>query len=258
MNDITFYSTFEEMMEDLQKRMKEADARVKPTQASIKAGQYFINFRHGPELPIFGEVLDPNEPLYEEPHMKHYRLTKAYSAACEWGEMGDTHVSDMHAIIDKELFQYYKEHNWRPPSREEKIQKRVNQLLSELKPLFQHSDILVTPSHYNQALDTLCLEVIPRSPISWAKTAYKFASQEDMKYDRDSQVYGIDGQPRVSYSGQVWARYVSSFVDSSKVAFHIWSQQPSHAEAEEQLAKLYGIFKERDGLEPMEVFRTYF
>ena len=120
MVDITFYNSFEEMMEDLGRAMKEADARVKPVQAAIKPGQYFINFRHGPGVPIFGEVLDTDDPLYNEPHMKHYRLTKAYSAACEWGEIGDTHVSDMDALIDKELFDYYKEHGWMPPRKEEK------------------------------------------------------------------------------------------------------------------------------------------
>jgi hypothetical protein len=34
-------------------------------------------------------------------------------------------------------------------------------------------------------------------------------------------------------------------------------QQPSHEEAEEQLVELYRLFKERDCLEPVEVFRKY-
>ena len=97
----------------------EPDAKVKPVQAAIKRGQYFINFRYGRELPIFGEVLDIDD---NEPHMRQYRLTKAYSVACEWGEIGDTHVSEMHALIDKELFDYYKEYGWKPPSKEEKSQ----------------------------------------------------------------------------------------------------------------------------------------
>ena len=40
------------------KARKAADAQVRPTQALIKPGQYFINFRYWPELPIFGEILD--------------------------------------------------------------------------------------------------------------------------------------------------------------------------------------------------------
>ena len=100
------------MMEDLGRAMKQADGRVKPTQANVKPGDYFINFRHGPELPIFGQVLECDDPIYKEPHMRQYRFTKFYSMACPWGEMGDTHVSEVHALLDPELFSWYKQHNW--------------------------------------------------------------------------------------------------------------------------------------------------
>ena len=78
-----------------------------------------------------------------------------------------------------------------------------------------------------------------------------------MKYDRSWEPYGIDGQPRVSYSGNVWARYIGDFMDGSRVALHIWAQQPSHREAEEQLERLYGLFLARDALEPWQVFRKF-
>lgn len=135
---------------------------------------------------------------------------------------------------------------------------RYNWLIEELGPLKQHPDIEIYEPFYSYDRDILYVDVAPRSPPKWAKTAYKFASHEGMKYDRDSSVYGIDGQPRVSYSGLVWARCIEDFLDGSKVAFHIFSEQPLHREAEEQLAKLYSIFRERDNLEPMEVFRRYF
>ena len=62
----------------------------------------------------------------------------------------------------------------------------------------------------------------------------------------------------MSYSGRVWERYIGDFEDCSRVAFHVWNQQPSHSDAEEQLSRLYGLWREGYGLEPMEVFRKFF
>ena len=58
MVDITFHGSFEEMMDNLGRVMKDADTRVNPTQVGIKPSQHFINFCHGPEPTIFGEILD--------------------------------------------------------------------------------------------------------------------------------------------------------------------------------------------------------
>lgn len=127
MVEFEVYGSFEEMMEAERRARELADSRVKPAQAEIKPGQYFINFHYGPDLPIFGEILDyktlgideeeqeyVNES-YEQPHMKFYKPTKAYSVACEWGEVGDIHVSEISAIIDKELFAWYAKHGWVKP-----------------------------------------------------------------------------------------------------------------------------------------------
>lgn len=140
---------------------------------------------------------------------------------------------------------------------EEKVRERIDWLMEEIAPVMQHADIDVIPRCYNIDLDTLYLDVSPGSGPEWASTAYEFAKHEGMKYDREPGDYGIDGQPRVSYSGLVYARYVGPFLDGSRVGFNIWSQQPSHRDAEEQLMRFYGLFRERDGLEPLEVFRKY-
>jgi hypothetical protein len=139
----------------------------------------------------------------------------------------------------------------------ERVQQRILWLMDEIYPITQHSDLGVLPLGYDAEGDILYMDVMPRSGPKWAETAYQFAKQGGMKYDRDSGVYGIDGQPRVSYSGQVWARYVGNFLDGSRVAFNVWSQQPSHREAEEQLGRLYGLFKSNDGLEPIDVLRKF-
>ena len=135
--------------------------------------------------------------------------------------------------------------------------RRLKYLLVDLIPLSHHNDFKIAPDVYDEETDTIHFEVRPRSSPEWAKMAYKFAKQEGMKYDRNTRVYDIDGQPRVTFSGDVWVRYVGDFLDGSKVAFHIWSQQPSHRDAEEQLLELYGRFMEFDGLSPPEVFKKY-
>jgi hypothetical protein len=76
--------------------------------------------------------------------------------------------------------------------------------------------------------------------------------------DRDAGLYGINGQPRGSYSGLAWTRYITPFLDGSKTGTNVWSQQPSHSDAEYQLGKFYGMLEYVDGLEPLEVFRKYF
>jgi hypothetical protein len=140
---------------------------------------------------------------------------------------------------------------------QQKIKKRIDRLLEDLRPLAQHNDISVYPTTYDIKNDAIHLEVIPKSSLEWAKTVYKFTIQPNLKYDRGSHIYGIDGQPRCSYSGMTFVRFISPFLDGSKVGLHIWSQQPSHEDAEDQLSELYRRFLSDDSLEPIEVFKKY-
>ena len=138
---------------------------------------------------------------------------------------------------------------------QEEIHSRINWLIGEIFPLTMHDDLVVSPQAYDKGTDTFHLDVMPQSAPLWADTAYHFA--KGAKYDNDYNVHGIDGQPRVSYSGLVWVRYISDFLDGSRVAFHVWSKQPSHKHAEQQLSNLYGLFQGLDDLEPIEVFRKF-
>lgn len=140
--------------------------------------------------------------------------------------------------------------------KENEIDKRVNWLLDEISPLTYHSDFDVAPHAYLPDSDTLHINVIPKSPSRWAYIAHEFGCH-DVKYDRSHRVFNVDGQPRVDYSGMVWVRYVGDFLDGSNVAMNIWSRQPSHYMAERELAKYYGIWKERHDMEPIDVFRKF-
>ncbi|MFX0117717.1 MAG: hypothetical protein ACFFB3_24445 [Candidatus Hodarchaeota archaeon] len=138
-----------------------------------------------------------------------------------------------------------------------KIDSRIYWLLDELLPLSYHSDLTVAPHAYDPRSDTLYVNANPKIAAKWAETAYQFGKDAGVKYDRYHSVYGIDGQPRVSGSGLVWVRFVSPFEDDSSIGLHVWSRQPSHCQAEEQLGKYYAMFLERDGLEPMQVFQKF-
>ena len=117
--------------DDLMKRMAEAsraaDERVRPAQAAIRPGEYFINYKPEYGLFIFGKILDyrtlgvdPEEQeyvneSYEQPHMKYYKPSHAFSVACPMGEYGDVHVCEIDVVMDKELFDFYRENNWSKP-----------------------------------------------------------------------------------------------------------------------------------------------
>ena len=102
------FSSFEEMMEEIERAMKEADRRVKPWQRKIKVGDYFEK-----ETPygfkVYCEVLDE----YHEPHLKNFRFCRCYSIVCPNGELGDVHVSTVKRRITKEEFEEMKRRGWR-------------------------------------------------------------------------------------------------------------------------------------------------
>ena len=111
----------------MRKVQERADSIVRPLQAEIKSGQYFVNNKPEYGFAIFGEILDiaklgtdPDEQkyinkLYSQKHMRYYRPSRAYSVACPMGEVGDVHLSEIDAVIDSELFDWYKQHGWTKP-----------------------------------------------------------------------------------------------------------------------------------------------
>lgn len=273
MTEITFYDSFEEMMQAERSAREAADSRVTPEQRKYRIGDIVVS-DPGYGFPIFHEILDMERIVKENlerygeeyepegietldlycfnPRPWNYRFARSHSEACPEGELGDFHISVGQKTIPREYFEELKANGF------DLTESRICWLLKELSPLTQHSGLYISPHTYESRDDILHLEISPRSSQEWARTAYRFAKHDGMTYDRDSTVYGIDGQPRVSLSGLVWARYIGHFEDGSRVAFHISSLQPSHREAEEQLSELYGLFRERDGLEPVEVFERYF
>jgi hypothetical protein len=75
---------------DRERRAKAAaDARIRPEQAELAKGDYFVRQSDGLPIPIYGQVL---KAPYRAKHMQGYRFTKCYSQMCPDGEMGDIRI----------------------------------------------------------------------------------------------------------------------------------------------------------------------
>jgi len=96
---VEFYNTFDEMMAAIEQARKAADAKVQPWQAEVKAGDYVILLND-----LVGVILVEILEEYRQEHMKNYRFSRAYSVVVPEGELGDIHVSQVDAVIPKELF----------------------------------------------------------------------------------------------------------------------------------------------------------
>lgn len=105
------FSTWEEMMDAIDRGRREADRRVEPRQAAIQPGNFFA--RTTPyDFMIFGIVQECNDKFYKTEQGKNFRFCKCFSVACPEGELGDVHVSEIDMLITEETFLKYKEKGW--------------------------------------------------------------------------------------------------------------------------------------------------
>ena len=133
MVDVTFYNSFEDMMNGLGKAMDTADARVTEQQKRYRPGDIVMS-DSGYGFPIFHDLQDIEKmvgegfkkygddhedegiyllDLYREPHMRYYCFSKSYSEACPDGELGDFHISQGLYRIPREVFEELKDRGFR-------------------------------------------------------------------------------------------------------------------------------------------------
>jgi hypothetical protein len=101
------FNSYEGMLEAIRRDQEAADSRVKPWQALIKVGQYFIRQADG--IPIYGQVLGEKR---KPKNLKNYRFTKCYSVICPEGEKGEIHISTIEKILSKEQFLAARRRGW--------------------------------------------------------------------------------------------------------------------------------------------------
>ena len=133
--DMTFYDSFEEMMEAERRAREAADAIVQPWQKDCRAGDILVS-DPGYGFPIFHEILDNEEIVkenlwkygdeyedegiylldtYNQPHMENYRFTRSYSVVVPEGEYGDIHLSVAIGKVGRDVFDELKGSGFRMP-----------------------------------------------------------------------------------------------------------------------------------------------
>lgn len=114
------YDTVEEMFAAQAANQRAADARVVPWQADLGVGDYFVRSYHG--FTIYHRILDPSEGDFTDEEKAeiladyagagYYRFCKAYSTMCEYGDLGDVHVSVAERKITVEEFEEARAGGW--------------------------------------------------------------------------------------------------------------------------------------------------
>jgi hypothetical protein len=104
----------DEFFEAEKQNRETADSHVEHWQEGLKAGDHFIRVHH--DLIIYGKVegikYKEDREVYAQPHMKHYRPTRCYSAICPDGEYGDIHVSTVSTKISPTQFNLAAQMGW--------------------------------------------------------------------------------------------------------------------------------------------------
>ena len=87
-------------------REAEANARITPWQAAIKAGDCLhYAFEHAADLTVYAEVLRARKG-------RPYVFVRAYSTVVPGGEMGDIHRSVAAEVITSEAFEAARRRRW--------------------------------------------------------------------------------------------------------------------------------------------------
>ncbi len=105
--EVEFFDSLEEAQARIEEAMRAADARVRPWQAVIEPGEFFVTVAED-GLVIFGQVLEG----YADARLRHYRFCRCYSVACPEGELGDVHVSTIWRLISREEFESAHQAGW--------------------------------------------------------------------------------------------------------------------------------------------------
>jgi hypothetical protein len=103
--------------ESLAENQQRADAQVEPWQSEMKDGDHFVHIvdMDGP-VAIYGVIEDSKYEedleLYNEPHMKNYRMCRCWSILCPEGELGSIHVATIQKKLSPSQFNLASQSDW--------------------------------------------------------------------------------------------------------------------------------------------------
>lgn len=99
----------EDMIDVLERAEAAADRLVRPWQARLGRGDFYVQYVPQMDLVIYGEILRREGG--------NRRSVRAYSVACTYGEYGGLHVSQVSAPLSRAQFIRAKDLEW-PSDRE--------------------------------------------------------------------------------------------------------------------------------------------
>jgi len=134
------------------------------------------------------------------------------------------------------------------------VSPQLHLILETFRVLDQQNDLRITVMAVWESEKGIVLFI---DPLRWAQYAFLTVSSLmalGFTYTPFNRFFEIDGQPRVSYTGNVWLT-VGGIINDLEVILHIISDLGSHALAENELLRFYSLIKERLGMEPIDLFR---
>jgi hypothetical protein len=110
------FNTIEDLFAFEREAQSQANSRIQPFQSALKEGDCFcyLSAERQPNVIIWGEVLplDPEDIADGYEQDPNYRFTRCHSIACPEGELGDIHVSVVHAVVSRTIFEKARAAGW--------------------------------------------------------------------------------------------------------------------------------------------------
>lgn len=113
MSRIVFVEGLDDIFYQEQVAQGFAAAAIKPWQRELAKGHYFVSFVEG--IAVYSKVLEDDDG--------DFRFTMSYSAACDYGEMGDVHISTVFQTLSPQQFEAFKKKGW--PAREDAVRETL-------------------------------------------------------------------------------------------------------------------------------------
>ena len=115
---ISQFDDIDEVFDHLAREREEADKHVKPWQAALGPGDFFLRIADcgGEPVVIYGEIFESeyeeDREAHRDPAMKNYRLSRCASEVCPEPEIGDVHVASIVRQISKDEFDRARKLGW--------------------------------------------------------------------------------------------------------------------------------------------------
>ena len=124
----------------------------------------------------------------------------------------------------------------------------IQPILEILEIMRQQNDLEANILDIRDNKRVIVIGINPRRWAEYASLSVRTLMDHGFTYTPINPLFGIDGQPLESYSGNIWVT-LSGRIDGIKVIFFIFAELGSDALAEKELVQFYILVKENFGLD---------